>query len=181
MTQKKQRLLVITVIAFFVILLDQVVKYAIRTNLAIRETWAPIPAISSWFRIIHWKNTGVAFGLFPGQGWILTVIGLAVIFSFLIFYKPLLEGPVSLSVAIALQIGGAIGNLIDRLNPDLGYVVDFIWVGNFPIFNIADIAVVLGASLIILTLWREDQNDSQFAAESHNPVEEPSGSEPKVP
>ena len=67
------------VIAALVFIVDQLSKLWIRNNLALRETITPIPAIGSWFRIIHWKNTGIAFGLFQGNGWILTAVGIVIV------------------------------------------------------------------------------------------------------
>ncbi|HQN62274.1 MAG TPA: signal peptidase II, partial [Flexilinea sp.] len=75
-------------IALGVIFIDQLTKWFVRTNLDIRETWMPISWLEPYFRFIHWKNTGVAFGLFQGMGWILTSLGLVVILIMIFFYKP---------------------------------------------------------------------------------------------
>ena len=106
-------------IAALVFAADQLSKYWIRTHLALRETITPIPAIGSWFRIIHWKNTGVAFGLFQGNGWILTVIGIVVVIGIIIYSSQVINGPGYWRVALALELGGALGNLADRINPKL--------------------------------------------------------------
>lgn len=146
-------MLIITAVVFAV---DQLSKYWIRTHLALRETITPIPAIGSWFRIIHWKNTGVAFGLFQGNGWVLTVIGVAVVIGIIIYSTQVTEGPAFWRVALAMELGGALGNLADRINPELGYVVDFIWIGNFPVFNLADSAIVIGAAIMIIGMMIQD-------------------------
>lgn len=156
MNFRAKRLTQIVVIATLIIFIDQLSKYFIRTELRPIETYAPIEAIGSWFRIVHWRNSGVAFGLFPGYGWLMTGIGLIVLTLVILFYKPVLNGSPCVAIAIALQLGGAIGNMIDRLNPAVGYVVDFIWVGNFPVFNFADMAVVIGACLLGIHLCFED-------------------------
>lgn len=147
-------------IAAFVFVIDQLSKLWIRSNLALRETITPIPAIGSWFRIIHWKNTGIAFGLFQGNGWILTTIGIIVVIGIIIYSSQVVNGPAYWRVALALELGGALGNLADRLNPALGYVVDFIWIGNFPVFNLADSAIVIGAIVLILGMWRQEKTDA---------------------
>ena len=149
-------MLLIAAAVFFV---DQYSKYLVRTNLALRESFAPIPAIGDWFRIIHWKNTGVAFGLFQGNGWILTVIGILVVLAIILFSRQVVDGPAFWRVALAMELGGALGNLADRLNPELGYVVDFIWIGNFPVFNLADSAIVLGAIILAIGLWRQERQE----------------------
>ena len=160
-TQKKIRAYAeMAGIAAFVVVIDQLSKLWIRSNLALRETITPIPAIGSWFRIIHWKNTGIAFGLFQGNGWILTVIGIIVVIGIIIYSSQVVNGPAYWRVALALELGGALGNLADRLNPALGYVVDFIWIGNFPVFNLADSAIVIGAIVLILGMWRQEKADA---------------------
>ena len=165
-----KRLLTIGTIAVVVILIDQISKIAIRNSLSIRETFTPIEAIGSFFRIVHWKNSGVAFGLFQGYGWLMTLIGLSVLTLVLIFFKPVLNGPAFIAIAVGLQFGGAIGNLIDRLNPALGYVVDFIWIGNFPVFNLADCAVVVGAGILLIGLWKMDGEEKRHSPEDIRPA-----------
>ena len=144
-------------IAALVFAVDQASKYWIRTHLALREIITPIPAIGSWFRIVHWKNTGVAFGLFQGNGWILTVIGIVVVIGIIIYSTRVVNGPAYWKVALALELGGALGNLADRINPELGYVVDFIWIGDFPVFNLADSAIVIGAFVLLIGMWNEER------------------------
>ena len=155
------------IIAAFVFAVDQLSKYWIRTHLALRETITPIPAIGSWFRIIHWKNTGIAFGLFQGNGWILTLIGIAVVIGIIIFSRQVVDGPAYWRIALALELGGALGNLADRLNPELGYVVDFVWIGDFPVFNLADSAIVIGAFVLIIGMMVNDSKiDEQQSTEN---------------
>jgi len=144
-------------IAIGVIFIDQLTKWFVRTNLNIRETWMPISWLEPYFRFIHWKNTGVAFGLFQGMGWILTSLGLVVILIIIFFYKPVFNGPAFWQIALGLQLGGAIGNLLDRINPNVGYVVDFIWIGNFPGFNLADFAIVSGAIVMLIGIWYTEE------------------------
>ena len=149
------------IIAAIVFVLDQASKYWICTNLALRETITPISAIGSWFRIIHWKNTGVAFGLFQGSGWILTTVGIIVVIGIIIYSSQMTNGPAFWRVALALELGGAMGNLADRLNPNRGYVVDFIWVGNFPVFNLADSAIVIGAFVLVMGMWLQEKKEQE--------------------
>ena len=156
------------VIAAAVFALDQVTKYWIRTHLALRETIAPIPAIGKFFRLIHWKNTGIAFGMFQGNGWILTTVGILIVLGIIIFSSKIVTGPVYWRIAMAMELGGALGNLADRINPELGYVVDFIWVGNFPVFNIADAAIVIGAVILVIGMWHQEKNEK---LEENRPAE----------
>ena len=145
------------IIAAAVFALDQWSKRWIRTNLSLRESITPIPALENFFRIIHWKNTGIAFGLFQGNGWILTTVGIVIVIGIIIFSAKTTDGPAFWYVAMAMELGGALGNLADRINPELGYVVDFIWVGDFPVFNLADAAIVIGAVILIIGMWRQEK------------------------
>ncbi len=162
-------------IAAAVFVLDQATKYWIRTHLALRETITPIPALAGFFRIIHWKNTGIAFGLFQGNGWILTTVGIIIVIGIILFSAQVVNGPVFWRVAMALELGGALGNLADRINPELGYVVDFIWIGDFPVFNLADAAIVIGAFILVIGMWRQDEQAKK--QELPSPVSEPETSE----
>lgn len=164
MNKKLSSYLEMSGIALIVVLLDQITKYLVRSNLALRETWMPWKWLEPYARIIHWKNTGVAFGLFQGSGWVFTVIGLVIVIVIILFFRQVSSGPSFWRVALALQLGGAIGNLIDRINPQLGYVVDFIWIGNFPVFNLADASIVIGAFILIIGMWREDDREKKNAA-----------------
>lgn len=157
-------------VALFVVLADQITKYIVRTNLALGETWMPVDWIRSFFRIVHWKNTGVAFGLFQGNGWIFTLIGLLVVVLIIVFYGQVNDASPVWRVALALELGGAVGNLIDRLNPELRYVVDFLWFGDFPVFNLADTAIVIGAFLLMIYFWKQDREETKKTERSENEV-----------
>ncbi len=160
----------LVLISGIVIILDQITKYIVRTNLQLRETWMPWEWLEPYARIIHWKNTGVAFGLFQGRGWLFTIIGLAVVVVIILLYRRTIDHKRFWRVALAFQLGGALGNLIDRINPQVGYVVDFIWIGNFPVFNIADIAIVCGAAILIIGMWiTEDKTEESVAAQTAEP------------
>ncbi len=110
---------------------------------------------AGFFRIIHTHNTGAAFGLFQGQSFALTIValvGVAALLAYaLFFYRhfPLLDNRLS-KVALGLVLGGTAGNLIDRLR--FGYVTDFIDVGIWPTFNIADSAIVVGVIILAYSL-----------------------------
>ena len=111
-----------------------------------------------FLQIIHWQNSGAAFGSFQGQALALKIVSIVglVAFSYLgIFisrrYPHLANTPNR--IAFALIIGGTIGNLIDRLR--FGRVTDFIDPGFFPAFNIADAALTIGVIIIIFSLLRQ--------------------------
>jgi len=163
-------------ISGIIVVLDQFNKYLVRTNLQLRETWMPWEWLEPYARIIHWKNTGVAFGLFQGRGWLFTLIGLMVVLVILVFFRKTIDSNFYWRLAIAAQLGGAIGNLIDRINPNVGYVVDFIWIGNFPVFNFADMGIVIGAIILIIGTWTADE-EAKRTLQDHT-AGNPSGNDP---
>ena len=122
--------------------LDQLTKWVITSNMA----WGQSIPEEGFFRITHVHNTGSAFGLFQGHGMILTVIAFVAVAAMIWLYRSSPMPSLLMRAALGLQMGGAIGNLIDRLR--LGYVVDFIDVGPWPVFNVADSSVVVGIAIL---------------------------------
>jgi signal peptidase II len=135
--------LVFFVIAGLVVVLDQVTKHLVRANLTLGES---VPEEGP-LRITYVTNTGAAFGILQGQTLFLmvtTFFGLAAILLYYL-YPPMEHGV--LRLALGLQLGGAVGNLADRVR--LGKVTDFIDVGPWPAFNVADSSIVVGVAIIV--------------------------------
>ncbi len=124
--------------------LDQLTKWLITSNMA----WGQSIPEEGFLRLTFVHNTGSAFGLFQGQGMILSAIALVAVGAMIWLYRSSPMPSLLMRAALGLQMGGAIGNLIDRLR--LGYVVDFFDVGPWPVFNIADSSVVVG---IVILAW----------------------------
>jgi len=143
----KLRNIVLFLTAVLIVTADQLSKVWIRTNLALG---VPLFEIGP-FRIIRIPpNSGAAFGLFQGQTFALSIVALVAVVIILVYALflsrrfPLLNNTPSW-VALGLILGGTTGNLIDRLNPNLNGVTDFISIGSWwPIFNIADAATTIG-------------------------------------
>ncbi len=127
---------------------DQVSKAAVRSNLRPLESWPD----TGFFRITHTWNTGTAFGLFQDYGNVLTFVSLFAVAILFIFYRSAGSPSLLLRLAFGMQLGGAFGNLLDRLR--MGYVTDFIDVGPWPVFNIADSSIVVGISFMAYYFWR---------------------------
>lgn len=148
--QGKWQNVVFFLIALLVVAVDQLSKAGIRSNLDLEES---LPE-TGFFRLIHIHNTGAVFGLFQGQSFALTIValvGVVVLLLYaLLFYRP--SPNVLGKSAFGLVLGGTVGNLIDRLH--FGYVTDFISVGIWPAFNVADSAVVVGAIVFAYSLLR---------------------------
>jgi signal peptidase II len=135
-----------------VILLDQLTKTMILRSFAYGDS----QTVTTWFNIVRAHNTGAAFSFLAAasgwQRWMFTVIGLAAA-VFIVWLLKRHGGQKLFSFALAMILGGAVGNVIDRLMH--GYVVDFIQVHwqnawYFPAFNLADSAITLGAACLIL-------------------------------
>ena len=150
--------LVLLPLAALVFLADQFSKSLVREFLALRES---IPA-DGFFRISHTYNTGSAFGLFQGQNSPLILASLIGVTVLVLIYYSQRRPTLLLRLSLGLQLGGAAGNLLDRVL--LGRVTDFLDVGAWPIFNVADASIVTGLVLlgwIFVTGGREPKREEQ--------------------
>ena len=138
-------LITVTTIVF----LDRFTKIYFSNLLSFNESW---PILRGIFHITLVHNTGIAFGLFKNQGIVFIIIPLIaiVLLIFNIYYYRHNQEDLSRTyiVAFSLILGGAIGNLIDRIY--LGYVIDFLDFRIWPVFNLADSAITIGAAIILL-------------------------------
>jgi signal peptidase II len=144
-------------IAAIVILLDQVSKAMILENLPSGTAWMPLDWLAPYARFVNWFNSGVAFGLFQGGGMLFAVLAMIVAGGIIYYYPHIPHEDKLMQVSFGLMLGGAVGNVIDRLRFG-GNVIDFISVGSFPVFNIADSAVTIGVSLMLLATLLENRN-----------------------
>ena len=154
MKQKTKSNLMLVLIALVVIALDQLTKRAVQQNLALGESLLVFPPWE-FVRIVHWVNTGAAFGMFQGGNAVLIGLTVAITLAILIYYQTLPEDHLFQRICLALMVGGSIGNLIDRLT--LGYVVDFVAVGRFPVFNLADSCVTVSVILLLISTIIEER------------------------
>ncbi len=115
------------------------------------------PVLPGILSLTHAQNTGVAFGLLSGLPLVIPIL-VALTVVFLLLYNGGRRARDSLTRgALALLVGGAVGNLIDRLR--LGYVTDYIDLHVWPIFNVADVAVVCGGALLLIGLFRQKRGE----------------------
>ncbi|MFO7154226.1 MAG: signal peptidase II [Caldicoprobacter oshimai] len=148
-------------IVAFIVVLDQVTKYLAKTYL---KPVGSIPLIPNVFHFTYVENRGAAFGILQNQRWlfiVLTVVVSAVIVYYLFTRS---QESIVLTIALSMILGGAIGNLIDRLR--LGYVVDmlhFVLI-DYPVFNVADSFVVIGTILLAYyILFMADSRERQLS------------------
>lgn len=140
-----------TIIA--VVVLDQLSKWLVVSNMQYGES---LPLIEGIISLTYVRNQGAAFGLFAGNTWLFIACALLVVVIISIYnYKNPLVG--CLQIILGLVCGGAMGNFIDRFR--YHYVVDFFDLGWWPVFNIADMAVVCGGVLLIIYTFRIEKKD----------------------
>ena len=132
--------------ATVIVALDQATKYVVTRYLPLGEPWSPIPSLKRILSFTRITNTGVAFGLFPQLGLLFSILPILVVAGILLYYRNLPAHHRLLQVSLGLQLGGALGNLVDRLR--VGHVVDFIDFKVWAVFNIADSAIVAGTVLL---------------------------------
>jgi signal peptidase II len=141
-------------LAGLVVIVDQTTKRLAEERLSKTGVGSvPVPVVGDFLRLTYVKNTGAAFGLLQDQTAFFVFVGVVVIGVIAASYRYLpRSGFQWLHLALGLQLGGAIGNLIDRVRQ--GYVVDFVDFGYrsnwWPVFNVADSAIVVGVALLVL-------------------------------
>lgn len=148
----------ILLVVLFVVFIDQMSKFYIQTHMVLGMS---IPVVEDVFHITYVLNPGAAFGLFEHQTIFFLLVAVCLVASAIYFYPRIPKQYRLLRLGTGLLVGGAIGNVIDRIKT--GYVVDFFDFRIWPVFNIADAAIVCGVGCIIFTmifLHKEDeQND----------------------
>ena len=154
-------------VAGAIVALDQWTKWLVRTNLPFQATWLPnwLEWLSPYARIVHWNNSGAAFGSFQNGNMVFTILAIAVILAILYYYPRVDSRDWTLRLAMGLQLGGAAGNLIDRIR--VGRVTDFISLGNFPVFNVADSAISVGVVVLLLGVWMHERETKALALKQH--------------
>ena len=156
-------------LALLVLSIDQTAKYLVMTRLALGESWNPIPGLQRWISVTYVVNTGAAFGLFPEQGGLFAIIALIVVVAILLYYRYLPTYNLLVRVSLGLQLGGALGNLVDRIR--YGHVIDFIDLKIWPVFNLADVWIVTGVGILAYFLMQEP--DSHRPEPAHTDEEPP--------
>ncbi|RXI98083.1 lipoprotein signal peptidase [Anaerobacillus alkaliphilus] len=143
------------ILALIVLVLDQVTKWLVITQMSLHQQ---IPIIENLLYLTSHRNKGAAFGILQGQMWLFFIVTLFVV-AFVVYYinKHTRESKL-LGISLGLVLGGALGNFIDRLFR--GEVVDFIdvyiFTYDFAIFNVADMALVIGVGVLILQILLEE-------------------------
>jgi signal peptidase II len=127
--------------------------------------------------VTHVSNTGVSFGMAQGRSEVLSLLSVAIIVALLWYRRQVPPGARWLNVALGLLVGGALGNLLDRLR--IGHVTDFLDFQFWPVFNVADSSIFVGVCLLTWHLWRDGRRPeaeaSADAAEQGSASQQASG------
>jgi signal peptidase II len=132
-----------------VVAVDQAIKALVARSVPVGDSIPVIPGVLS---LTHVRNTGVAFGLFAGLSPLVTALAALTLFFAVFYNKGRWLRSRAESAGIALMAGGAAGNLLDRVR--LGFVVDYLDLHVWPVFNVADAAIVVGAGVLVFALSR---------------------------
>jgi signal peptidase II len=167
---------ILVVLSLLVIALDQWTKLMVLQRFRLGESISVIP---NYFNLTYIRNTGAAFGIFadahPGfRGPFFLLVPLAALAAIAYIFRKIPADDRKLSIALSLVVGGAIGNLIDRLR--LGYVVDFLdfhwrYLNHFPAFNVADSAICLGVGILMLDLLQQGPEPVAGTKPAERPAE----------
>lgn len=134
-------------LALLIIISDQLIKYFISSNMFLGQS---IPVVPQVFHLTYILNPGAAFGILENQRWLFIFIAVILIIAVIYFYRYIKQLAKLFRIGIALLFGGAIGNMIDRIF--IGKVVDYMDFRIWPIFNLADIAIVSGCAIVAFYL-----------------------------
>ena len=143
-------------VSSFLVLADQAVKLGITRTMQLGES---IPVLPGIFHITYIENPGAAFGMFANQRWVFIVAGILVVLAAGVMYRRIAETGRMVRWGAALLLGGAVGNLIDRVR--LGRVIDFFDFRVWPVFNIADIGICVGVACLIYALMNDGEKERE--------------------
>lgn len=159
-------------LAGIIVAFDQWTKWLVRINLPFQSTWLPagMEWLTPYARIVNWSNSGAAFGTFQNGNTVFTVLAIVVIIAILYYYPRVEANDWTLRLAMGLQLGGAAGNLVDRLI--LHRVTDFIAIGTFPVFNVADASISVGVAVLLVGVWLKERSEKRQHARQETAEQE---------
>ncbi|TYS16354.1 lipoprotein signal peptidase [Rossellomorea vietnamensis] len=147
-------------IALVVVALDQLTKWLVVRNMTEGQS---ITVIENLFYITSHRNQGAAWGILQGQMWFFYIITIGVIIGIVYYLEKQAKGNKLFSLSLALLLGGAIGNFIDRLfrKEVVDFLNTYIFQYDFPIFNIADAALTIGVGMMVITMLLDERREKK--------------------
>jgi signal peptidase II len=164
--------LILFMIGGVIIGFDQWTKAMVRIKIPLGTDWLPsgLAWLMPYARFRHWYNSGAAFGIFQNGNLVFTILAIIVILLIFYYFPRTERNDWWLRLAMALQLAGAAGNLIDRLA--FAHVTDFISVGSFAIFNVADASISVGVAVLLLGIWFKERAEKKRSAPTALPEKE---------
>jgi len=161
--------LILFLIGSVIIGFDQWTKALVRAKIPVGADWLPegLSWLMPYARIRHWYNSGAAFGFFQNGNLVFTILAIIVILVIIYYFPRTERNDWWLRSAMILQFAGAGGNLIDRLI--FAHVTDFISVGSFAIFNVADASISVGVAVLLLGVWIKERAEKKRAETTNSP------------
>ena len=159
-----RRIVLVAVVAVVVFVLDRITKIVVESSL---PAGSSVDVVGRWVRISHVTNSGAAFGLLPERTTLLSMLSVVAVVAIVFYYRRLAADSRLIAATLGMQLGGAFGNLIDRVRQ--GYVVDFVDVGipdgpRFWSFNVADSSIVVGIIAVTALLWWQERQQPRAVA-----------------
>lgn len=155
---------ILAVLTIFV--LDQGIKWLVIRYMEIGQS---IPLVDNVFHLTYVQNPGAAFGMLPYKTVFFVVVTVLVVAGIALYYRKIPPDRRWLRAGLILQVGGALGNMVDRLR--FGRVIDYLDFRVWPVFNLADIAIVTGVGLLILEMVRGEEAQQAKGEPPHVPEE----------
>lgn len=166
--------------AALIIGIDQISKALARQNIPPGGSWMPLEWLAPFLRFVHQTNSGAAFGMFQGNSLIFAILAVIISLGIIYYFPQVAHSSWGLRVALTMQLGGALGNLVDRILFN-GQVTDFITLLSFTIINLADAFVTIGTGILILTLLIEDRRSASQPAPADLPKSDPDSQPTPLP
>lgn len=157
--RRSQQIILPALVGLIALGADQASKYWIVQTLGPDPGTGALPLLAPWVRLIYAQNTGIAFSLFQGVPQLFTLVALCIAGGLAVIYWRSLPKTMLVQLSVGCIEAGAFGNVLDRIR--LGYVVDFIQVGWWPVFNVADSAVFVGVALLSIALFQSEMTEQQ--------------------
>lgn len=164
-------------LATVILALDQATKWLVLCYMGHAEERSVIPG---FFKLVHWTNTGAAWSMFRDSSAMLAIVSLVALGALFIFRHHFDAHTRLGQIALGLMFGGIAGNLVDRLLPSRGHVIDFLYFhvvkrdgteAGFPAFNIADSAICVGVALLFILSWQQtDEDEGKDEGEEAKPA-----------
>ncbi len=149
-------------IALLIIIVDQLTKWLVVRYMELGES---IPIIHNFLYLSSHRNRGAAWGILEGQMYFFYIITVGVVIGLIIYLQKLPKDQPWMKLALSLMLGGAIGNFIDRLlhQEVIDFINTFIFTYDFPIFNVADSALVIGVGIILVLTILEGKKEKELS------------------